>query len=124
MLPLPPNTTCDIYRAGSAPPAAPSVAGVPCHLTSAFARGLETGEGDARATYRFSHILLVDVSVDIRDDFDTGTIGANFDTVYIPDKNGTAFRVRFVERRLRGTDKDHKKVYLARETPSWPTTDL
>jgi hypothetical protein len=44
--------------------------------------------------------------------------------VYLPDKNGTAFRVMFVERVNRGLASDHKRVYLDRLLPTWPTNDL
>jgi hypothetical protein len=48
----------------------------------------------------------------------------NNDKVYVPDKNGTSFVVRFVERRGQGTSADHKRVYLDREAVTWPTTEL
>src|SRR4051812_10613953 len=108
-LPIPANTTCDIYRSGVAPPAAPSVAGVLCHLVADFAHGLETGESVTPAN-RFTHVILVDATVDVRDDYNVGSIGGSPDSLYIPDKNGTAFKVTFVERRLKGAGSDHKKV--------------
>src|SRR4051812_45509667 len=99
-LPLPPNTTCDIYQTGNAPPSAPDVAAVRAHLLADYARGLEKGEGDSAPDYAFSHVLLVDVAVDVRDAYtNTGPPSSSWDVVYIPDQNGTAFRVVFVERR-------------------------
>jgi hypothetical protein len=122
-LSLPANTTCDIYRSGHAPPAAPDVAAVRCHLQADYARRMETGESEQPAL-RFTHALLLDVAADVRDDFDSwGGLVAN-DTVYVPDKNGTAFRVVFVERHARGLPADCKKVYLDRHTPNWPTNNL
>jgi hypothetical protein len=105
------------------PPAAPSVAAVPCCLTASYHKALEKGEGDG-ATLRFTHVLLVNVSVDIRDNYNLGGVGFFADSVYVPDQNGTRFTVIFVERKLRGTAADHKKVYLARKVPTYPTTNL
>src|SRR5262245_4527836 len=122
-MPVTPNTTCDIYRTGNAPPAAPDVAAQACHLTADFYTGTEHGEGDATAR-RYSHVLLVGPGVDIRDDYNLGVMGANFDNVYVPDQNGTRFSVIFVERKLAGTPHDHKKVYLARWAPAWPTQEV
>ena len=45
-LPLPPDTTFDLYRAPNAPPAAPDAAAVPCRLQAQYDRGLEQGNGD------------------------------------------------------------------------------
>lgn len=123
-LPVQTNTTCDIYHFGSPPPpAAPSVAAVPGHLTASWQKALEKGEGDS-GSFRFTHIMLVSLSVDIRDAYTLGSVGFNADAVYVPDKNGTKFNVVFVERKLRGTSLDHKKVYLSRQTPTYPTNHL
>ena len=119
-LPFPQNNTCDIYRTGIMPPAAPSVAGVACQLTASYERRTEAGEGDA-AGIRFSHTLLVEVSVDIRDAMNNFAAGGTADTIYVPDKNGTPFFVICVERLGRGTLQDRKRVYLDRSRPTWPT---
>lgn len=119
-IPIAANTTCDIYRSGVAPPAAPSVAGIACHLTGNYGQGVEAGEL-APGPFRFSHVLLVDAGVDVRDDYNAGVIGTAMDALYVPDKNGTPFKIVFVERRLKGTPLDHKKVYLSRQTVTWPT---
>jgi hypothetical protein len=69
-------------------------------------------------------VLLVDAAVDVRDGY-AGAQGFNaLDDVYIPDQNGTKFRVVFVERVHRGLPTDHKCVYLDRQLPTWPTNDL
>ena len=122
-LPIPANTTCDIYRTGVAPPAAPSIAGVACYFAANFGRALESGEHTA-GSFRFSHVMLVDVSVDIRDDYNAGAITTLMDTVYVPDKNFTGYKVTFVERRLKGTPLDHKKVYLVRQAVTWPSVNV
>lgn len=126
-LPLPPNTTCAIYRAGRLPPQPPDLAGIPGHLHADFRRRLEIGEGEM-PQLRYTHLLLVDLNVDIRDGFtgwpQSGPPAGAADTVYIPDPNGTPFIVRFVERRLRGTPTEHLRVYLDRGYPPWPTDEL
>jgi hypothetical protein len=122
-LPLPANTTCDIYRTGVVPPGAPALAGVSCYLRAAFAERNEVGEGRA-VEFRYTHVMLVDREVDVRDDQDGNSAGSLWDTVWIPDQNGTRFEVRYVERIGRSTPLDHRKVYLDRKAPSWPTNEL
>ena len=118
-----PNNTCDIYRTGTSPPAAPAVAGVACWLDASYDRRSETGEGDTN-NLRFTHLMIVDVSVDIRDAMNNFVAGSTADTVYVPDKNGTPFVVVFVERLGRGSPADRKRVYLNRRLPTWPTDNL
>lgn len=118
------NTTCDIFRSGNAPPSAADVAAVPCLLRAMYALGLETDEGGA-VSKKFTHVLDVDYRTDIRDDYDAGTVGANADTVYVPDAAGTPFTVVFVEGHLPGDPaRNCKRVYLARQATSWPTQQL
>jgi len=124
-LPVPPNATCDIYRAANAPPAAPDVAGVPCHLRPDWQGGQEHGDrAGLPAGMAWTHVLLVDVAVDIRDAYTGGLTRVAQDKVYVPDKNGTPFNVVFIERVFRGQVQDHKRVYLDRQTPAWPTNEL
>lgn len=113
-----PNTTCDIYRTGNAPPAAPDVAAVPCWFTSQFDLGRERGEKEAQP-FRFTAWIYVDSTVDIRDAFAAWTQG-NRDKVYIPDQNGVGYNVNFVERVLQGQPNDHKIVYIDRLAVNWP----
>jgi hypothetical protein len=122
-LPTPANTTCDVYRAGNAPPASPNVAAVPCILTGIYMIGLERGEGDSDAL-KYTHRLLVDSPVDIRDDYSAGNIGGNQDTIYVPDQSGTAFSVIFTEIVDLGMPWQHKRIYLVRSLPSYPTSNL
>jgi hypothetical protein len=102
------NTTCDIYRNGNAPPAAPDVAGVKCYLAPDWASG-HVAALQASTTGRWTHVLLVGPSVDIRDAYLPSQLGADGfglnsnDWVYVPDKNGTKFAVIYVERLGRGT---------------------
>ena len=112
MMPLPAlaNVFCDIYRPGNAPPAAADVSGVPGHLASAFHHGLSAGRL-IPVEQRFTHLLLLESDVDVRDNYDGGVLAGDADTVAI---DTAAFRVVFVERRQRGTVNDHLRVYLSR----------
>jgi hypothetical protein len=124
-LPKSANATCDIYRAGNAPPAAPDVAAVPCSLEADYARGLERGEFRSEAVLNFTHIMLVDAAVDIRDNYSADlTTTLNSDAVYVSDQTGTRFIVTFVEIKGKGTPHEFKKVYLRRSTVTWPTQEL
>ena len=117
-LPMPANTTCDIYRSGNAPPSAPDVPGVKCFL-------MPYGQSSL-TTPNFTHILYVDATVDIRDNFIASTFsaGGSADNLYIPNQNGTKFTVVLVRRYGKGTTSDHKRVLLARQAPTWPTNDV
>ena len=122
-LPTPPNTTCDVYRAGNAPPASPDIDGVPCTLTGIYEQGLERSEGDSDSL-KYTHRLLVAPATDIRDDYSLGTINGNQDVIYIPDKTGTAFSVVYTEFVDLGQPWEHKRVYLVRKAPTYPTSNL
>ena len=124
-LPIAPNVTFDIYRAGVTPPADPAVAGVVGHLTCDFRGGQEGGDRLTNSLC-WTHIVLIDASIDIRDPYvgQGGYYSSYQDCIYIPDQNGTRFGVVFVERLHRGTPHEHKRVYLDRMTPNWPTNEL
>ena len=124
-LPTPPNTTCDIYRNTNAPPAAPDVAGVSCHLRPDWARGMEQADHNALPVgLVWTHVVLMDVAVDVRDAYQGGLGYLQEDTIFIPDQNGTPFRVTFIERVFRGAAQEHKRVYVDRQAPTWPTNEL
>jgi pimeloyl-ACP methyl ester carboxylesterase len=117
-------TTMDVYRNGNAPPAAPDVAGVPILIYANFWIRGEAGEGDA-AVGHFSHVAIIEAPfIDIRDDYNEGTRGALFDTVYVPDKTGTGLVVRFVETMADPeTAALSQRVYLDRKKPvPFPST--
>jgi hypothetical protein len=102
------NTTCDIYRFGNSPPAAPDVAGVRCYLAP-------LGESTL-TTHNYTHALLVPPDTDIRDSYLPSTFeGSGGDRVYVPDRNGTLFKVVLVRRKGRGTAVDHKYVLVTRD---------
>jgi hypothetical protein len=119
---MPPSTTCDIYRAGHTPPAAPDVAGVKCFLAPKGQSTLTTDVGGTGSGY--SHVLYVDQAVDVRDGSGALAQGTNPDSVYVPDKNGTPFIVILVRRYARGTANDHLQCLVRRLTPTWPTANL
>ena len=107
--PLPTNTTCDIYRPGRAPPAAPDVAGVPAALSP---------QGDnIKTTIAYTHWIDVPLATDVRP-------SSGGDALYVPDKNGTAFNVVAVERIRFGSGKDYRRAYLKRLSVSWPSDQL
>jgi hypothetical protein len=111
------NTTCDVYRAGNAPPAAPDLPGVKCYLNPSGASTL--------TTQNYTHLLLVGPGVDIRDGGGYLNPGTNPDTVYVPDLNGVAYTVILVRRKGRGTALDLKEVLLKRTSSiTWPTDNV
>ena len=117
--PIPANTTCDIYHTGVGPPSAPSVAAVPCHLKPDWRGGQE-----AVNACTWTHIMLIDAGVDIRDAYSGFSTLMPQDYVYIPDQHGTKFTVIFIERAQQGGADEHKRVYLDRLAPTWPTNNL
>ena len=120
-LPLPPNTTFDLYRPPNVPPAAPDSPGNACVLRPDYAAGLDHGEGDPVGV-RYHAVILCDLGVDVRDVYDAGTLTGNPDRLYIPDQNGSAWVVVFVERVGWNSGHDHKRVYLRRVNAPWPTS--
>jgi hypothetical protein len=117
-IPATPNTTCEINRAGtwSGPFA--------CHLQADYRASVEMVEAETGQDCRYTHVLRVDLSVDIRDPYDAGTPNGPDDRVWVPDRDGTEFDVAFVARIGRGTANDHKAVYLLRARPTWPSNEL
>ncbi len=85
--------------------------------------GLEHGEGDSTAK-KYTHKMMVDWCADIRDAWDNESVGGTADTVYIPDKNGTGFKVVFVEMFSQGAPNARKMIYLARKAVTWPSTEV
>lgn len=114
------NQTCDIYRAGNAPPSAPDVSQARCFLAP---KGQST-----LTTLDYTHVLYVDVATDIRDGYNaTLGPGTGADVVWIPNKNGTPFNVCLVRRIAAGQSGDSKQVLLQRASANlvpWPTNNL
>ncbi len=122
-LPIQPNATCDIYRYPNGPPASPALSGVKIVLLPDWQKGQDAGErGNASLTW--THIMLVDASVDIRDMYAGASTMTAQDSVYAPDQNGTRFNVVFIELVQRDTPNVHKRVYLDRFQPTWPSNEL
>ena len=121
-LPIAPNTTCDVYHVGTAPPGNPAIAGVPCFLRTDWRGGQEAGDRSTASPW--THVMLIEPDVDIRDAYVGGSVAFQQDTVCIPDKNGTLFVVAFIERVQRNTPHEHKRVFLDRQQPFWPSNNL
>jgi len=110
-LPIPANTTCDVYHGNNRPPSSPDVAAVPCHLQERAGNIKPSGT----LTFDYTHFLFLDVDADVRDG----------DEVYFPDQNGTAFQVQFVVRAGIGTGMVMRKAYIHRDPPTtWPNTNI
>jgi hypothetical protein len=80
---------------------------------------------------KWTHVLLVDATVDIRDAYnsqlDPSRNNNLADTVVLTGSEGnkTAYYVVFVEEIARGTSSAHLRVYLDRFAPqNWPTNSL
>lgn len=111
------NATCDIYRNGNAPPAAPDVSAVSCSL--------EAIQHDRPLTdIMQTHTLIVDVNVDIRENFPTTQGGTGGDNVYVPDQSGVRYLVCLVKRKNQGLANDQKLCFLRRQTVSWPNNNV
>ncbi len=108
--PAPPNTTCDVYHTGNAPPNPPDVPGVAVFLQGRFRNIKPVADG------AYTHVMHVEIGTDVR------AIGG--ETVYIPNQGGTKFNVVFVQRIRAGGGYDFKEVYLLRQTVNWPSNDL
>jgi hypothetical protein len=109
--PIPVNTTCDIYRAGTAPPSDAPALTTSGALTPA-PRNCKVGPSGPA----YTHWLDLPLDTDIRD--------SPADAVYVPDRNGTMFAVCIYERIRCGGGNDFKRVYLMRQAVSWPSQDL
>jgi hypothetical protein len=118
-LPIPNTTTCDIYRFGNSPPAAPDVAGVKIALAP---RGQST-----LTTNNYTHVAYVPWSTDIRHSGNAPgqlSLGTQADTIYVPDKTGVAYGVVLVRRINRGGAMDMKQVILQLQPLTWPTNNV
>ncbi|HMF14944.1 MAG TPA: hypothetical protein VKE94_21660 [Gemmataceae bacterium] len=121
-LPVPANTTCDIYRNGHSPPAAPDVAAVPIQLQHAVHhekwKASQGQQFSAQEVYQY--VALVPLGTDIRDNSNGA---AAQDTIYVPDKNGVAYTVVWVERVSLATG-EILRAFLTRNTTTFPTVNI
>jgi hypothetical protein len=131
-LPIPPNVTVNIYR--TANPNAPYTLGNPGpqNVKGYLQPRVQTGRHGTAQWLKWTHILYVDPSVDVRDAYnsqlDPNRDNTKADTVILFDSGGvkkTAFYVVFVEYASKGTNVNHLRVYLDRFQPSaWPVDSL
>ena len=63
------------------------------------------------------------LATDVRDGW-TGTSSTGGDNLYLPDKNGTKFLVQAYERIRFGGGNDYRRVYLMRQSVTWPSDNL
>ena len=99
-------TTCDIYRSGHTPPAAPDVAGVTVHLQGRYR--------NIKPSLKYTHKGYFALGVDIRDN----------DTIYVPNQNGTSFTVLKLGRVRTLGGQEVKVVLLVRGSAPWPTQNI
>ncbi len=110
--------TCSVYRPFGA--GTPTATNIPCRLVADLSRGRSASAG----LPIWSHYLILDESIDIRDGC-SRSAGANAityadgDEVRIPDAGGSRFVVVWVEWVNRGTPKAFKRVYLLRHQFAW-----
>lgn len=90
----------------------------PCILTRDWRWAQAEGERRVNAL-AWTHFMLIDAAVDVRDGYTGACTFSPQDTVYIPDANGTQFTVIFVELCCRGPEQ-YKRVFLDRGLPTWP----
>ena len=111
-----PNTDVAIYLAPNAPPAAPDSL-IRGHLSEQFRAGSEANEGNR--TWKWTALLDVPLGADIRDNYP----GLPQQTVYVPDKDGEAYLVVFVERIRDFRGQNFKRVYLDKAPPVAPANN-
>jgi hypothetical protein len=104
-----PNTTFDVYLAGSLPPAAPDVSGLTGFLKDRFARGQEVTEGGT--VFVWTSTLEVPLGTNLPDLYPAGVSDT---TIWVPDQNGQAYTVVFVERERSFRGDDFLRVYLVK----------
>jgi hypothetical protein len=117
-------TFMDVYRTGTAPPAAPAVAGVPILIAEAYPDGNFPRGAAGDVPYTYTHTALIPAPViDIRPGYNGGAWGFNEDNVWIPNQaSGHSAAVVFVDLvQLEGSAAVYQLVYLRAYRPTiWP----
>ena len=129
-LQMPTNVTVDIYR--TANPGSPYTLGALSATVKGFLKpDAPSGRYGAASWLKWTHILYLNPSVDIRDAYNSQLDPARddtlADTVILTGTAGrkTAFYVVLVEQISRGSYAGHIRAYLDRFQPEeWPTTGL
>ena len=119
VLSISPNVRIAIHRATHPPPAAATATNVSGYLDGAYAEGLVRAQ--TRPSLRYTHVLLLDPAVDVRDDFAEFDRTGGRDLVVL---GTTLFEVVFVERPFPGSAGDVKRVYLLRRATAWPNSNI
>ncbi len=133
-MPTPLNCTFDVYRGYNAanPYAPPNMPGAFCNLKGTIKQHVRNGRFgyyggvQANALLHWTTVLLVPITDDIRDAYNTqlnADVIANGDTVMMQDypTEGTccAFVVVMAQRVGRGTPGDYLRLYLDRALPTY-----
>ncbi|HKB42619.1 MAG TPA: hypothetical protein VKD72_39690 [Gemmataceae bacterium] len=105
----PPNTTFDVYIGGRLPPSGPDIAGASGHLRDSWREGNATNKRDR--TFFWTAVLETPLGVGIADAYPGGPGDT---TLWVPDSNGDAYTVVFVERERRSPGADFLRVYLVK----------
>jgi hypothetical protein len=129
----PTNCTVNIYR--TANPASPYTLGTlsASNVKAFLEPAVQNGRFGSASGLKWTHILLLPSTVDIRDAYnsqlDPGRDNTLADTVVLTDSilstTKVAFYVAFVEQIGRGSAYAHLRAYLDRFQPNtWPTDAL
>jgi hypothetical protein len=113
-----PNTTYDFYISPNDAPAAPDQSAIKVHLEAEFEMATQHSQLDP--SFRWTHRAYVQDSEDVRDTWPA----APANKVYIPDKTGVAYTVVFVRVINRNTPSQYKRVFLKRQTVTWPSDNV
>ncbi len=129
---VPTNVSVSIYRTSNA--AAPYTLGTLSAEVDGYLKpAVQNGRFGSASWLKWTHILLLAPTVDIRDAYnsqqDPARTNSLADTVILEDSitltTKVAFYVTFVEVVSRGTAAVHQRAYLDRFAPNtWPTTAL
>jgi hypothetical protein len=100
-----PNTTFDVYLSGTLPPATPDASGLMGHLEDDW-----HGSADSH-DFAWTAIIEVALGTNLPELY-PGSLSQT--TLWVPDQNGEAYTVVFVERERAFRGDDFLRVYLAK----------
>jgi hypothetical protein len=129
-LPVASNVTVNLYRTAN-PSSVYTLGTLVGTIDGYLSSDAYHGRFGSASWLKWTHVLLVDSTVDIRDAYNSqlDPIRNNnlADTVVLTgtEGNNTAYYVVFVEEIARGTSAAHLRVYLDRFLPqNWPTNSV